>query len=397
MLALTVSIHAYTGAVTGNAFEKCDVAIFVSSCPANALLRLVNERCQLLSIRAGVTHVLGLSAALDASYNAKKGACLKSLDRKLHELDLKLLQLDQLPIDDDDDSRIALLDAERSSLLATACRIKLYIAAMIVNSIDDQFDFTIEAANATFAEDAAASSAIKGKDIAELATRKISYLIEVGETRIKDSCVAGWLYRGDALEPYLEKMLNAYLAEVTRTLAELFEVDLHLEVSPLELSALARNDAEDAQDIRSRRELLECFFSNHNRLHRTLSTILSPLGFAAVPPPTLSLSVDQTTLFNWFSSAAKEVFKLRLEVIFQKWKSGTESIHLPWKVNRVWNPKKIGKFDQTSIPEDCIAALLENLSLARVRVLPGSEEFASLIVNINANSEILFVESLNAM
>lgn len=69
-------------------------------------------------------------------------------------------------------------------------------------------------------------------------------------------------------------------------------------------------------------------------------------------------------------------------------------MHLPWKANRVWSSKKVGKFSQTTLPEDCIASLKTDLSAARLASVSSADEFASLVANVNSNSELLFVDGL---
>lgn len=226
-------------------FEDAEVHLFITSwyvctymhlwlaltplCASSALAlrQLVLDRMQLQPLREDV-----LSLVRSTRHGRSKTEVMRTLDGQLSELEDRLARLDQLPIGTDK-GRIAALDSERSSLLAVMSRIRLYVAAMIVHGIENRHDFTVETALALLAEDRAAVGEASDLNEEELVARRLLALVEAMHMRVQDACVSGWLYRGAALQRYLECLLNGYLQEIAGMLNQVMaEKATHIEVSP---------------------------------------------------------------------------------------------------------------------------------------------------------------------
>ena len=318
------------------------------------------------------------------SLSLTEDTSMKSVDEaptliqdKMKYLEKELRRLDMTCVAADDSESVMQLDAYRSKLLQRLTRCRLYQAAMIMRGVNGRIEFSVSSAETMVSCDASYAASLNGFDEADSCRIKAECLLNAAESRLNTACVQGWLFRGDALEGFLETLLNGYIQELYGLFNNLMSTELH------------------SLNIRSRRQFVECYFDNHNRFEFLLGHQLAILGYCAMPAPRLSLSLDQESLIRWYSSSVKEVYKYHVESVFEIWKRRSQNVQMPWKVNRVWNSRRVAKYLQTSIPEDCIAHLMEILHDSHVSCSEAREEFDTLICNMNSNVDILFVESLS--
>jgi hypothetical protein len=164
-------------------------------------------------------------AVLSSSSGDKKSSTLFDLENRLS-------QLDRMPVRVND-NLVAALDAERSSLLAAVACLQLYVAVMIVNGIENQIDCSDTMASTLLAEDIAMAKRLadETEDKIDGAQKRLLHLVQSAESRVQDMCVSGWLYRGAALQNYLEILLNGYVGEIGSLFAEVFAHGDHSAIS----------------------------------------------------------------------------------------------------------------------------------------------------------------------
>ena len=375
---LIVSAWIHIDLDEGN-IRRLNLLLCVNSCPADSLLSMMKERIFLSKTRFAVKQSLWSHSLMSEASLSTKHDASQLIQSQFDFLEKDLRRLDMTSVSADDGESVTRLDALRSNCLQRLSRLRLYQAALIIKGIEDGVEFSASTAEKSVLADVASAAEILGCDSAESCRMRAEYLMHATESRINEACLGGWLFRGEALEGYLQALVNGVVEELSGLFAGLIATELH------------------SEDIRSRRQFLEFFFDNHDRFECTLRTQLATLGYCAVPAPRLSLSIEQGQLMRWYCTSVNDVYRIRTDCIFENWKRASQNFLVPWRVNRVWNSRKVAKFMQTSIPEECTASLSEAIQDARIPITEARDEFHTLITNINANLEVSFVESLTAI
>lgn len=359
--------------------SRVNLLLFVNSCPADGLLRMMEERICLSKTRWSVKNSLQTYSSKGDSSLPSKHDAPQLIQSQLDFLEKELRRLDMTSVSAEDGESVTRLDALRSTYLQRLSRLRLYQAALIIKGVEGGVEFSAAAAEKAVLADAAGAAELTGCDSVESCRLRAERLMLATEVRINEACLGGWLFRGEALEGYLQTLINGIMQELGGLFAGLIATELH------------------SEDIRSRRQFLEFFFDNHDKFECTLRNQLATLGYCAVPAPRLSLSLDQGRLMHWYCASVKDVFRIRIDCVFENWKRASQNFLVPWRVNRVWNSRKVAKFMQTSIPEECITSLSEAIQDARIPMTEARDEFHTLIVNINFDIEVSFVESLTTI
>jgi hypothetical protein len=230
ILVIDVVVNQFVGSSgSSDCFSPVEVKVFVTCCPAESLCGLIQERKELYKLRTQVLGMLRPSRRSSAAYSSLKERTLSLLNSKLSEVEQNIAKLDLEGVGRDA-ADVKRLDNKRTALLATLCRLRLYYAAALVCGINDNFDFSLKAAADGVSADVTAAEIVTGRDKAETCTRRVEAIMASAEARMKAACVGGWLFRGEALEAFLQQSLNGYLAELSKQFNELFVSEVHSEV-----------------------------------------------------------------------------------------------------------------------------------------------------------------------
>lgn len=195
---------------------------------------------------------------------------------------------------------------------------------------------------------------------------RINFLLDVAETRIRDTILCGWSqlhgqkrdYDGPLL-PCLNNLTNGYYIEIIAILAKFFE----------------NKGLEEIQGVDRKKALISFFLENNGRLSDMLTSALRPFSLIVEPTPVLSYLLNIEDLVNFYNSILSLEMNSYVDMVMNQVKSNSKadaadagfeySFYLPW-----YPTSDRGGLFETRIPEDTCGALTNYL---RSSVIAGVE------------------------
>jgi hypothetical protein len=244
ILSLTFSVNRYFPAqIPANAaasfhatpakYRPAEVEVFISNCSAHALKTFYEERFYIAKIRDDFRIVQSSDKVLnsrpfedDVENSGLATMELSSGSEMMSDLDDRAIDL-QNKVDSltekFNQSGSVEVGRELMSVYERLCRVRLYMASLIGIGFTDWHEFDIKNVDAIMWHDFSQCRKIELENSVLTANNRIEYLLDVAEKRIRDAAIAGWDFKGQGFEQYIEMLTNDYLTEITGILAAYFE------------------------------------------------------------------------------------------------------------------------------------------------------------------------------
>ena len=310
VLSIFMKVHRYVGENEEHKdkFREVDMVLFVSNCPAVGLKGLVEERLMLAHTRHDIVAVIAagkLSGVNNDESEAESegggipeteelslgSATIASLDRTAMMLEGQSKHLDELYAESGLSDQSILL--EKAVIIRRACRLRLYIAALLSANLQGTHSFDTLSVNAVMHRDFLQAKYIMQDNNVETANNCIEYLLDTAEVRLRDSALCGWAHRGGALEKTLALFVNGYFIQMVGTLGAFFE----------------GKNMQTIVGLDSKIKLITTYMKHNDRLDLLLKSALRPYGLKADPEPRLSYFLQLDTLIAWYSVVLQNEMK----------------------------------------------------------------------------------------
>ena len=170
-------------------------------------------------------------------------------------------------------------------------RYRVYIGTLLSLGLEGSHDFEEETIDAMMRKDFALAQRIGvegstdyGED--KEAFDRINFLLDVAETRIRDSILCGWSKIGGPLEHCIGTMVNGYYIEIIALLSKFFE----------------NKGLEAVKGVERKKQLISFFLMKDDRLCDMLVSALRPFRLSVEPKPFLSRLLKIDGLINFYNS-----------------------------------------------------------------------------------------------
>ena len=242
------------------------------------------------------------------------------------------------------ESKVTTTEAALNRLARKATRLRVYIATILGFELRSNHNYNEEVVKSLMLKDFLTAQRICVDDPDYGDTNKafdmIEYILDIAETRIRDSILCGWSKVDGPLQKCLEIMINGYYFEIVSLLTKFFD----------------SKGLEAIKGVERKKALISFFLRNNDRLSDMLVSALRPFNLKMYPEPDLSVLLDIDELVNFYSSLLLDEMTEYVNKVVNRYKDHSKEdaseSGLEFSTSMPWFPVKLNDLFITTIPED---------------------------------------------